>query len=78
LEFGGDSPAKASDLVVPFANPFDDIHNTLKLHYVVKNGRFYNPFTDELLKQQNSGTRHANETGCSAAEWAGLCQGPEK
>jgi predicted amidohydrolase YtcJ len=44
-DLGSIEPGKLADLVVLDANPLDDIHNTVKLHWVVKGGRLFEAFT---------------------------------
>jgi imidazolonepropionase-like amidohydrolase len=36
--YGTVSPGKAADLIVLDANPLDDIHNSTKIHAVIRNG----------------------------------------
>ena len=44
-DLGTLEPGKLGDLVVLDANPLDDIHNTEKIRYVMKNGRLYDGAT---------------------------------
>jgi Tol biopolymer transport system component len=54
-DLGSIEPGKLADLEILDANPLDDIHNTLKLKWIMKGGRLYKPFTlerpakDELI-----------------------------
>lgn len=44
-DFGSITPGKLADMVILDANPLVDIHNTIKLKWVVKNGTIFEPFT---------------------------------
>ncbi|MCI0411358.1 amidohydrolase family protein [bacterium] len=47
-DLGSIEPGKMADLVVLSANPLDDIHNTNKIEWVIKNGEVFNA---ESMKQ---------------------------
>jgi imidazolonepropionase-like amidohydrolase/Tol biopolymer transport system component len=48
-DLGSLEVGKLGDLVILDANPYDDIHNTTQVHWVMKNGRLYDGMTlDEL------------------------------
>ena len=41
-DMGTIAPGKSADFIVLDANPLDDIHNSVKVRWVAKNGELYN------------------------------------